>query len=45
MSLKVVPVAKVFAIIYAACSPLIVIRMVLFEANYFRIPLGLFAPL
>lgn len=44
MSLKVAPIAKVLAILYAACSPLIAIRMVLSEAEYLRIPLGLFAP-
>jgi hypothetical protein len=44
MSLKVRSVAQVFAILYAAFSPVIVISMVLSNATYFRIPLGIFAP-
>jgi hypothetical protein len=44
MSLKVSPVASVFAILYAAFSPLIVVSMLLSGADRLRIPLGLFAP-
>ena len=44
LSLKVSPVARVFAILYAACSPMIVILMLLSKAEYLRIPLGLIAP-
>ena len=44
MSLKVRSVAKVFAILYAAFSPVIVISMVSSSATYFRVPLGIFAP-
>lgn len=44
MSLKVRAVARVFAILYAASSPIIVIFMLLSDADYLRIPLGLIAP-
>lgn len=44
MSLKIPPVARVFAILYAAFSPIIVVSMLLSGAGRLRIPLGLFAP-
>ena|SRR5581483_5379762 len=44
MSLKVMQVARVFAILYAAFSPLILISMLRSGAQYIRIPLGLVAP-
>ena len=43
-SLRVRPVARVFAIFYAAFSPFIAISMLLSGADYLRIPLGLVAP-
>ena len=44
MSLKVSAVARVFAILYAALSPVVVLSMFLSGADNLRIPLGLFAP-
>jgi hypothetical protein len=44
MSLKGRAVARVFAILYAAFSPVIVISMLLSKATYFRVPLGVIAP-
>lgn len=44
MSLRVGAVARVFAILYAACSPIIAIFMLRSDADYLRIPIGLIAP-
>lgn len=44
MSVRVRPVARVFAILYLALSPVIVILMLLSKAQYLRIPLGIVAP-
>ena len=44
LTLKVRPVARVFAILYGACSLVIGILMLISDAEYFRIPLGLIAP-
>jgi len=44
LSLKIKPVAKITAILYAAFSPLVVLSMLLSGADYLRLPLGLIAP-
>lgn len=44
ISLRVTPVARVFAILYAALSPVSVILLLLSKADYLRIPLGIVAP-
>jgi hypothetical protein len=43
MSLRVRPVARIFAIIYGVFSPFLVILMALSKADYLRIPLGIIA--
>ncbi|MGA7293283.1 MAG: hypothetical protein WBW85_12165 [Terriglobales bacterium] len=44
MSLKVRPVARVFAILYGLLSPFLVILMAVSKTEYLRIPLGIIAP-
>lgn len=44
MSLRVRPVARIFAILYGVVSPLIVILLIFSDAQYLRIPVGLVAP-
>ncbi len=43
MSLRVRPVALIFAIIYGVFSPFLVVLMALSKADYLRIPLGIIA--
>jgi hypothetical protein len=43
MSLRVSPVARIFAIVYGVCSPFLLIGMALSKADYLRIPLGIIA--
>ena len=43
MSLRVRPVARIFAIIYGVFSPFLLILMALSKADYLRIPLGIIA--
>jgi len=43
MSLRVRPVARVFAILYGVFSPLLLILAALSKADYLRIPLGVIA--
>ena len=43
MSLRVRPVARIFAIIYGVFSPFAVILMAFSKADYLRIPLGIIA--
>lgn len=43
MSLRVGPVARIFAIIYGVSSPFLLIVMALSKADYLRIPLGIIA--
>ena len=45
ISLRVRPVARIFAILYGALSPFIVIGIMLSKGEYIRIPLGVVAPL
>jgi hypothetical protein len=44
MSLKIRPAARIFAIIYAAASPISMLFMLLSKVDYVRVPLGLVAP-
>jgi hypothetical protein len=43
MSMKVRPVARIFAILYGVFSPFLLIIMALSKAEYLRIPLGIMA--
>jgi hypothetical protein len=45
MSLRVAPVARILAIMYAILSPFLIILALLTKAEYIRIPLGIVAPL
>jgi hypothetical protein len=44
MSLRVGPIARVFAILYGVLSPFLVLLMALSRTEYLRIPLGVIAP-
>ena len=45
LSLRIIPVARILAIVYGAMSPFLIIGMLLSKAQYIRIPLGVVAPL
>src|SRR5262245_29329364 len=45
LSLRVTPVARVFAILYGVLSPLLVLGTMLSNPDYVRVPLGIVAPL
>lgn len=45
LSLRVAPVARIFAILYGVLSPLAILVLMLSKPDYVRIPLGIVAPL